>query len=243
MQDLGVFCFQLVVACEVLAIRRPSSPRPTLMSRILAPRSWTSCVKRAPIPTPAPKPFVSSLPRSLGRYAVAAPRPASLWPSNVSFLSRVMSTAATPRRINPSKSLAGFFTSQGAGFFTSRRLGSAALANSNDRPKIEDAAAEEPIETPTLAPPIVGRWLIGCAGLVSTIVVVGGITRLTESGLSITEWRPITGMVPPLSEAEWESEFTKYKATPEFKMSVRLFIPLYHATNAGPQPEPSNHPR
>ena len=50
------------------------------------------------------------------------------------------------------------------------------------------------------------------------VIVVGGVTRLTESGLSITEWRPITGVLPPLSQAEWESEFDKYKATPEFRL-------------------------
>lgn len=68
-----------------------------------------------------------------------------------------------------------------------------------------------------------GYWLIGCAGLVFTIIVVGGITRLTESGLSIVEWKPVTGILPPLSDAEWEEEFTKYKATPEFKLSVFLY--------------------
>jgi len=54
--------------------------------------------------------------------------------------------------------------------------------------------------------------------LVFAVIVVGGVTRLTESGLSITEWRPITGVLPPLSEAEWNEEFDKYKATPEFKL-------------------------
>lgn len=54
--------------------------------------------------------------------------------------------------------------------------------------------------------------------LVFAIIVVGGVTRLTESGLSITEWRPITGILPPLSADDWEEEFTKYKATPEFKL-------------------------
>jgi cytochrome c oxidase assembly protein subunit 15 len=56
------------------------------------------------------------------------------------------------------------------------------------------------------------------SGLVFTIVVVGGVTRLTESGLSITEWKPITGILPPLSPEAWEEEFDKYKGTPEFKM-------------------------
>ncbi|KAG6831887.1 hypothetical protein H0H92_007004 [Tricholoma furcatifolium] len=73
-------------------------------------------------------------------------------------------------------------------------------------------------ELPVLAPRSVGMWLMMSSTLVFAIVVVGGVTRLTESGLSITEWRPITGVLPPLSEAEWEAEFDKYKKTPEFKM-------------------------
>lgn len=50
------------------------------------------------------------------------------------------------------------------------------------------------------------------------VIVVGGVTRLTESGLSITEWKPVSGIIPPLSEQEWEEEFAKYKETPEFKL-------------------------
>ncbi|KAG5335374.1 hypothetical protein C0989_001307 [Termitomyces sp. Mn162] len=73
---------------------------------------------------------------------------------------------------------------------------------------------------PILAPRSVGMWLMMSSTLVFAIVVVGGVTRLTESGLSITEWRPITGVLPPLSEAEWEAEFDKYKQTPEFKKYV-----------------------
>ena len=64
----------------------------------------------------------------------------------------------------------------------------------------------------------VGNWLIGCGILVIGVVVVGGVTRLTESGLSITEWRPVTGILPPLNSQEWEEEFNKYKLTPEFKL-------------------------
>ncbi|GAV50860.1 hypothetical protein ZYGR_0AD00430 [Zygosaccharomyces rouxii] len=63
----------------------------------------------------------------------------------------------------------------------------------------------------------VGYWLIGTSGLVFGIVVLGGLTRLTESGLSITEWRPVTGTLPPMSQEEWEEEFAKYKESPEFK--------------------------
>ena len=60
------------------------------------------------------------------------------------------------------------------------------------------------------------RWLLGVAALVFVIVVIGGITPLTESGLSITEWKPVTGAVPPLSEAAWQREFDAYKQIPQY---------------------------
>ncbi len=59
-------------------------------------------------------------------------------------------------------------------------------------------------------------WLIAVAGLVFLMVLVGGATRLTESGLSITQWKPVTGVVPPLSNAEWQAEFDRYKQIPQF---------------------------
>lgn len=55
------------------------------------------------------------------------------------------------------------------------------------------------------------------AALVFLIVVVGGITRLTESGLSITEWEPVTGAIPPLNQSDWEKAFALYQATPEYR--------------------------
>ena len=61
-------------------------------------------------------------------------------------------------------------------------------------------------------------WLWCVAALVFTTVIVGGATRLTESGLSIVEWRPVTGMVPPLSQAEWAAEFEKYKVIPQYEL-------------------------
>ncbi|KAI1649291.1 COX15-CtaA-domain-containing protein [Daldinia loculata] len=64
----------------------------------------------------------------------------------------------------------------------------------------------------------VAYWLIGSAASVFGIVVFGGLTRLTESGLSITEWKPVTGSRPPLTQADWEAEFEKYRASPEFRM-------------------------
>ena len=61
----------------------------------------------------------------------------------------------------------------------------------------------------------VRTWLWILFALVLAMIAVGGLTRLTDSGLSITEWRPMSGALPPLSEADWTSEFTKYKASPE----------------------------
>jgi len=65
-------------------------------------------------------------------------------------------------------------------------------------------------------PIAIANWLFGVAILVFIMVVVGGITRLTESGLSITEWKPVTGALPPLNEADWILEFEKYKTIPEY---------------------------
>ncbi|MFZ9200446.1 MAG: heme A synthase [Paracoccaceae bacterium] len=61
-------------------------------------------------------------------------------------------------------------------------------------------------------------WLVALFLLVAMMIAVGGLTRLTDSGLSITEWKPVTGAIPPLSEADWVVEFDKYKATPEFQL-------------------------
>ncbi|MEL6295167.1 MAG: heme A synthase [Pseudomonadota bacterium] len=61
-------------------------------------------------------------------------------------------------------------------------------------------------------------WLMILFGLVVVMVAVGGLTRLTDSGLSITEWRPLTGAIPPLSQADWESEFALYQQIDEFRI-------------------------
>jgi cytochrome c oxidase assembly protein subunit 15 len=60
-------------------------------------------------------------------------------------------------------------------------------------------------------------WLFTVAALIALMVLVGGATRLTESGLSITEWKPVTGALPPLGEAEWERAFEAYKLIPQYK--------------------------
>ena len=66
------------------------------------------------------------------------------------------------------------------------------------------------------SPLSLSRWLFVVAFLVVAIVAVGGITRLTESGLSITEWKPVTGTIPPLTEAQWQAEFEAYKQIPQY---------------------------
>ena len=65
---------------------------------------------------------------------------------------------------------------------------------------------------------VLGVWLAGCSVMVGGAVLVGGITRLTESGLSMTQWHLIKGMRPPRSEEEWEAEFERYKQFPEYKV-------------------------
>ena len=67
----------------------------------------------------------------------------------------------------------------------------------------------------------VGIWLLCVALLVLIMVVVGGATRLTESGLSIVDWRPVTGTLPPIGETEWQAEFDKYKTSPEYQLKKK----------------------
>ena len=75
-------------------------------------------------------------------------------------------------------------------------------------------------------------WLLCCCGMIFVMVVIGGVTRLTLSGLSITEWQPVTGIVPPLSQAAWAAEFDKYRLIPQYRlinygMSLDEFKTIY----------------
>src|SRR5580765_4433242 len=74
---------------------------------------------------------------------------------------------------------------------------------------------------PVRADRAVGLWLFVIAAMIGLMVVVGGLTRLTGSGLSITEWQPVTGIIPPLSDAAWQSEFAKYQGTPQYDLINR----------------------
>lgn len=82
------------------------------------------------------------------------------------------------------------------------------------------------------ARPYIRFWLYVVAGLVFAMVIVGGATRLTDSGLSITEWKPILGAIPPLNDADWQDAFRKYQTIPEYHlvnkgMSVEAFKTIY----------------
>ena len=79
---------------------------------------------------------------------------------------------------------------------------------------------------PDAATPVAGTtavrvWLLTVAALVFLMVSVGGATRLTGSGLSITEWQPIMGVVPPLSDADWQDAFAKYRQIPQYQQVNR----------------------
>ena len=66
--------------------------------------------------------------------------------------------------------------------------------------------------------PAIFVWLLTITLMVLTIIVIGGLTRLTDSGLSMTDWRPLLGIIPPLNNNSWQTVFEMYKLTPEFKI-------------------------
>lgn len=78
----------------------------------------------------------------------------------------------------------------------------------------------------------ISRWLLLCCVTLLLLVMVGGATRLTGSGLSIVEWRPVTGMLPPIGESAWQAEFDKYRQSPEYRgvnrgMSLAAFKTIF----------------
>jgi heme a synthase len=102
------------------------------------------------------------------------------------------------------------------------------------RPSSAHEAFSGRAETHKAAPAAraIGVWLWFVAALVFAMVLVGGATRLTESGLSIVEWKPVTGVIPPVGEADWQTEFAKYKTIPQYEqlnrgMSLDEFKTIY----------------
>ena len=88
-----------------------------------------------------------------------------------------------------------------------------------------------------------GYWLLFCAATVFVMVVVGGITRLTQSGLSMVEWAPIMGIIPPIGEAEWLAVFEKYRQSPEYikinaGMSLEAFKGIFYCCLLYTSPSP-----
>ena len=93
------------------------------------------------------------------------------------------------------------------------RIGTMEIAEHRSLPTASGriAAPSDPSQARAIA-----AWLLVCCALVFAMVVVGGVTRLTHSGLSITEWQPIVGTLPPFTDAQWAEAFAKYQATPEY---------------------------
>jgi len=90
----------------------------------------------------------------------------------------------------------------------------------------------EPIKASNVRLRPVRLWLLTSAAMILLTLIVGGATRLTESGLSIVEWKPVTGVLPPFSQAEWQTEVTKYQAIPQYGelnrgMSLDAFKTIY----------------
>lgn len=138
-----------------------------------------------------------------------------------SMSSHVSSTR--PRAPYPSAGYFGpsylpFSSAKAFSFFTPSRFvsssSSASAAASASGAATADASVPKPENVRTI-PKSLPTWLLGCSALVFGIIVIGGLTRLTESGLSIVEWNPITGIRPPITDAEWDAEWAKYRQSPE----------------------------
>ncbi|MBV1867335.1 MAG: COX15/CtaA family protein [Marinosulfonomonas sp.] len=114
---------------------------------------------------------------------------------------------------------------------------------SQKRSIFEDVASDEKAAVATPQPGLIDKahrgargairiWLAALFGIVVLMILVGGLTRLTDSGLSITEWKPVTGALPPMNAAAWDAEFTRYQAIPEYQlqnkgMSLAEFKAIY----------------
>ncbi|BEJ11676.1 hypothetical protein CspHIS471_0201360 [Cutaneotrichosporon sp. HIS471] len=134
------------------------------------------------------------------------------FPATATALGLKASFAAPPRE--------GFFAQsylpygRSFSFFTPSRYASTSASSSAAATSTSSAEVPTP-EDDRVIPRFMPTWLLGCSALVFAIIVIGGLTRLTESGLSITEWNPITGIRPPITEEEWDVEWEKYRVSPE----------------------------
>ncbi|PSR77728.1 cytochrome oxidase assembly protein-domain-containing protein [Coniella lustricola] len=149
----------------------------------------------------APSPVLLALARARSARQIASPRsPSSTSSLLVRCLSNSSSSKATTAASASAPPSSSFNVADDAATPASAKAGSKTRSSS----------------FPETSSKSVAHWLLASALSVFGIVVFGGLTRLTESGLSITEWRPVTGSLPPMSAEDWESEFAKYRASPEY---------------------------
>ncbi|OJD21447.1 hypothetical protein ACJ73_07210 [Blastomyces percursus] len=127
------------------------------------------------------------------------------------------------------------FTSAAARIQNTSILRSASFASlsASTAKAATNAASAGKSKYPDVSSKIVAYWLLGSAASVFGLIVFGGLTRLTESGLSITEWKPVTGSLPPFNADDWESEFSKYRSSPEYQvlnpnMTLSEFKSIYY---------------
>ncbi|GAA5833221.1 hypothetical protein JCM3766R1_005445 [Sporobolomyces carnicolor] len=192
-------------------------PTPKGLVSLLQP----SAIGRAPfrsfgsvrfvLPSSAPCPTLATLPKTSPIERIARARYSTRSFSDLRSTACQLSTRATRWTSSPSVAQLAF-----GRFRRSLSTATAASPVTTTASTGPHAGAES---LPRLTTPLVSKYLFVVAGMVFCIVIVGGMTRLTESGLSITEWNVISGMRLPLSAAEWESEFEKYRQTPEWKIN------------------------
>ncbi|KAL1986004.1 hypothetical protein VTN96DRAFT_7139 [Rasamsonia emersonii] len=152
---------------------------------------------------------------------------------NQDFITRSFSRRTTPVSFlrNPGR-LNSYLASLRSQMRSFPSLRTASLSTTAAR-SLEQGASTAKSRFPEVSDKVVAYWLLASAASVFGIVIFGGLTRLTESGLSITEWKPVTGSIPPLSDEDWESEFAKYRASPEFQllnphMNLSEFKSIYY---------------
>ncbi|KAL8421997.1 hypothetical protein RB596_002668 [Gaeumannomyces avenae] len=178
--------------------------------------------------TPRTLARLSSTPSFVCRQCLRQQRPPP--PVRLAALTRSFASARTASATAPRTPLRASWSLGGSKAFSSAAPEAAATASASGSSAGSSSSSSSFPETNSKA---VGVWLIGSAVSVFGIVIFGGLTRLTESGLSITEWRPVTGSLPPRSDDDWESEFAKYRASPEFavlnsRMTLDEFKKIYY---------------
>lgn len=161
-------------------------------------------------------------------------RTIKLSPRNPFVCKRCLQTQRQSSTFNASPFLTAF---KKPGHYKTRLISDAAISPNLSQSwrtvqPIARTAQQSTTSFPAVSSRAVGYWLLASATSVFGIVVFGGLTRLTESGLSITEWRPVTGSMPPMNEQDWENEFARYKLSPEFvllnsRMDLEDFKKIY----------------